>query len=285
MNTVIAESRYAEEVDMTADFPMREGLGWKARKELRELRTISRGVMLVYGDAGQGKDLFGISLCARFKYFFNRRILLDFLPYKAFDEIDGGGDYVLFNAERMMLEINKMAKAARVENIDQSVDPKEQNEFITEATKKWATEGEGEILLRGAVLYLSELKRYCYNRNPHNKFNKFIGSLCDVWRHLDLLVIGTHILPDEIDRKTFLKKSKLRAKCEWSLSQPNTALVTIRRGAFAGADGVFVAEGKPMIVYVNGDNSYGWLNNKRFFDLWPSKNMMNLRPVLSKSVK
>ena len=285
MSVETLEPRYAEKIDMTKDFDMREGLGWKARKELRELLTIARGVMLIYGDAGQGKDLFGVSLCARFKYFFKRRILLDFLPYEEFDRIDGGGDYILFNAERMTWEISKMAKEAKVGGIETSADPKESDEFISEATRKWATEGEGEILLRGAVLYLSELKRYCYNRNPHNRFNKFIGSLCDVWRHLDLLILGTHILPHEIDRNTFLKKSKLRAKCEWSLAEPDTTIVTVRRGAFAVASGVFVAEGKPLIVKVNGSKPYDWLNGNSFFELYPSKNMMNLRPVMSKAVK
>lgn len=282
---VIAEERYAEEVDGLDDFPIREGLGWRQRRAVRELLTISRGVMLVYGDPGGGKDLFGTSFCATEKYYFNRRCLLDFRPCRAFDEIDGGGKYVLFNGERMMFEINKMAKAAKVEQIENSADPKEQDEFITETTRKWATEGEGETLLKGSILYLSELKRYCYNRNPHNKFNKFIGSINSVWRHLDLLVIGTHILPHEIDKYTYLSYSKIRAKCTWSISQPHTTIVTVTRGAFAMADNVFMAEGKPMIIRVDGNEPRPFLNGRRFFDLYLTKNMVNLKPVLSKSMK
>ena len=115
---VMAEPRYAEESGGLDDFPIRDGINWRERKTVRELLTISRGVKLVYGDPGSGKDLYGAAFCAMQKYYFNRRCLLDFLPCQAFDEIDGGGKYVLFNAERMMFEINKMAKAARVDKID-----------------------------------------------------------------------------------------------------------------------------------------------------------------------
>ena len=284
MSTTAAEPRYADEVDGLGDFPIREGLHWKEKKEVRELLTISRGVMLVYGDPGGGKDLFGTSFCAREKYFFNRRILLDFLPTRAFDEIDGGGKYVLFNAQVMMREINKMAKLAGVEGIGQSADVKERDEFVGEATRKWALEGEGETLLQGAVLYLSELKRYCYNRLPHNPFNRFIGSINSVWRHLDLLVIGTHVLPHEIDKYTYLSYAKIRAKCSWCVSRPYTSQVTISRGAFAEANNVFMVEGRPLTIYVDGNEQREWLNGKKFFDLYLTKNKVNLKPVVRKEM-
>lgn len=277
--------RYAKDAGDLEDFPIRPGLHWRERKEVRELLTISRGVKLIYGDPGAGKDLYGTSFCAMQKYYFNRRCLLDFLPCKAFDEIDGGGDYVLFNTERMLWEMDKMAKASGVENIHKSIDKKESEEFYKGAVVHWATEGEGEILLKGAIVYLKELKRYCHNRNPHSRVNKFVGSLNSVWRHLDMLVMGTHVLPHEIDRYSFLSYAKIRAKCTWSISQPHTTIVTIMRGAFAQADNVFIAEGKPMTIRVNGNQPRAFLNGKRFFDLYLTKDMVNLKPVLSKDMK
>ena len=66
--STIAEPRYADDLDEMQDFPLREGLGWRGRREAKELRTISRGVMLVTGEPGSGKDLLGVSFCARQKY-------------------------------------------------------------------------------------------------------------------------------------------------------------------------------------------------------------------------
>lgn len=273
--SAVAEPRFADELDDMDDFPLRDGLGWRARKEAKHLRTISRGVMLITGEPGSGKDLFGVSFAARQKFLFGRRILLDFLPKRAF------GEYTLFNASVMEGEINRMAKLAGVEGIADSDDVKEQDEFLQEAVRDWALQGEGQVLLKNAVLYLSELKRYCYNRNPHNKFNKFIGSINSVWRHLDLLVMGTHVLAHEIDKFTYLSYAKIRATCDWSISRPCTADVTIARGAFITSDSVYRVEGQPLTLHVDGNEPRGWLGNKRFFDLYKTKNYVNLKPMLT----
>lgn len=272
------ELLYAEDEDDMGDFPLREGLTWRVKKEAAQLRTISRGVMLVTGDPGGGKDLFGVSVCARQKYLFGRHALLDFLPKRAF------GEYTLFNMPVMLREINKMAKLAGVEGIEGSKDSEEVDQFVEEATKHWALEGEGEVLLKNSILYLQELKRYCYNREPHRRVNKFIGAINSVWRHLDLLVIGSHVLEHEIDRYTYLSYAKIRAHCTWCVSRPYTTEVRIRRGAFASGDNVFVVEGRPLTIYVDGNMPRDWLNGKKFFDLYKSKSYVNLRPVLSKEI-
>lgn len=278
VSKVVGELEYADEIDDLEDFRLREDLDWRERRLAEHLRTISRGVMLVTGDPGSGKDLFGMAFSARQKYFFNRRTLLDFLPKKAY------GEYVPFNARVMMTEINKMAKLSGVEGIAETKDQTEYDEFVEQATVHWVLEGEGEALLKNSLLYLSELKRYCYNRNPHNRFNKFIGSINSVWRHLDLLVLGTHVLSREIDKFTYLSYAKIRANCSWCISRRHTAEVRISRGAFAGASDVFVVEGQPLTIYVNGDEPKDWLGGKRVFDLYKSKNYVNLKPVVKKEM-
>jgi len=277
MVTTVAEPRYADEIDELEDFPLKEGLGYKARKEAEFLYSIARGVMLVTGQPGSGKDLFGISLAAMNKHYFGRRILLDFLPTRAF------GDYTLFNAKVMMQEINKMARMSGVEDLTETNKSEEKALIVADASKKWV-EGEGEALLKGSVLYLSELKRYCYNRNPHNPFNKFIGSICTVWRHLDLLVIGTHVQKHEIDQYSYLAYVSHWAKCSWSLSKPNTTDVKVARGAFIGSHNVYDVEGKPILVHVDGDKPRSFLDGNRFYDLYKTKSMVNLKPVLRKEM-
>ncbi len=274
---MVETMKYADEIEGLEDFPLREGLSRKAKKEAEFLYSIARGVMLITGQPGSGKDLFGISLAALNKYYFDRRILLDFIPRRAF------GNYSLFNAKVMMQEIDKMAKMAGVENFESGKDKKEKEEIAEDLGKKWV-EGEGEALLKGSMLYLSELKRYCYNRNPHNPFNKFIGSICTVWRHLDLLVIGTHVQKHEIDRFSFLAYVSHWAKCSWSLSRPHTTDVKITRGAFIGASDVYNVESKPIIMHVDGDKPRSFLGGKRFFDLYHTKNMVNLKPVLRREM-
>lgn len=274
---VIAERlEYEEDIEELADFPIRPDLSYRERKEAEFLRTIARGVMLVTGPPGSGKDLFGTSLAWFNKYYFGRRILLDFIPKRAF------GKYTLFNAKVMMEEINKMARLAGTDYITENNSEK-QTGFVEDISKKWVEE-QGEVLLKGSVLYLSELKRYCYNRNPHNPFNKFVGSILTQWRHLDLLVIGTHIQKREIDKFSFLEYVSHWAKCSWSLSRPDTTDVTIVRGAFIGANSVYDVTAKPMVLHVDGNKPRSFLGGKRFYDLYATKNMVNLKPVVRKEL-
>lgn len=278
---------FAEDAELQ-DFPIREGLTYREKKEVAFLKAMSRGVMLVTGKAGAGKDLFTVFLAALNKYYFSditdpskpRKILLDFLPKRAF------GEYTLFDGEVMMREINKMAKASKMEGFANSNDNKE-SDFLTETTENWAL-GEGEMLLKGAFLYLSELKRYCYCRNPHNPFNKFIGALCDIHRHLDMLIVGTHIEKDEIDRFTYLAKTTHWAKCYWSFTQDDTTNVDITLGRFYEGTNVWDLRSKVLPYKVNGalpreflgtNEIYGY---NRVYDLYPTKNYTNLKPVVRK---
>jgi hypothetical protein len=171
-----------------------------------------------------------------------------------------------------------MAKEAQTEGASDE----ETDKIVVNASEKFIE--RNEVLFQGAVIYLSELKRYCYNRNPHNPVNKFVGSLCTVWRHLDCLIIGTHVQKHEIDRYSFLEYVTHWAKCSWSLTRPDTTDVTITRGAFIGASGVYDVAAKPIILHVDGGKSRSLLEGKRFYDLYPTKNMVNLKPVIRKEI-
>jgi len=282
MSVALKECKFVDDRDTMQDWAWRNDLPWRRKKEAQIYHSMSRGIFGVFGPPGSGKDLFGVSTAWLQKYYFGRRILLDFLPKKAF------GQYTLFDGRVMMDEINKMARASGVEGIENSADQKEYDEFIGNETERWALEGEGYVMLQGAVLYLSELKRYCYKRQPHNKFNKFIGSINSIVRHLDLLVIGTHVFENEIDNFTFMQyvhTAGLKAKCEWMISREHTTKVIIERYGYMGADCAYGnISGKTMKIIVDGNTPRDYLGGKRFYDLWESKNFVNLKPVAAKEM-
>lgn len=274
---------FADNLDYL-DFAVRENLNWREERELKFLQTINRGAMLVSGPAGSGKDMFATYLSMLNKYYFKdlvfpdepRKVLLDFIPKTAF------GKHILFDADFMMDEIRKMAKAAKMGGVSESNDKKEATEFLEESTEKWATEGEGQVLLQGAVLYCQELKRYFHNRNPHNPFNKFLGKIIDQVRHLDMLFIGTHIDPEELDEKAFLRKVTHRATCQWSWTQYMTTHVTITRGRFIQGNNQWNLQSRAKIIDVCGGEPKKLFDGNRVIDLYPSKNFHNLQPVIAK---
>lgn len=249
------------------------------RKEIEFLKTLYRGIMLVTGKPRSGKDLFGTSFTYLNKLYFGRPVMLDFKPKRLF------GEYIPFDPKVLIQEINIMAKASAIHvsgDLEEAMSLKEED-YFNNSSKEWLENNETRF--KNAILYLSELKRYCYNRNPHNRINKFIGSLCTIHGHLDLLILGTHVQAHEIDQYTYLNYVTFWAKCNWSLTRPNTTNVLISRGTYLTEQGSFDVSLKPVLYHVDGGMPRSFLAGKGFFDIYNSKNSVNLMPVLSKDMK
>jgi len=251
---------------------------WRQQKEIELFKTLYRGVMLVTGKPRSGKDLFGVSFSYLNKLYFERPILLDFKPKRLF------GNFVPFDPVVFLHEINRMAKQSKFvsDNLETPMSQKEEDYFKSSAYNWLNT--KGETLFKGAILYLSELKRYSYKRNPHSRMNKFIGSLCDIHGHLDLLILGTHIDHREIDYYSFLSKVTTWAHCKWSLTKSNNTKVIIKRGSYISELGSFDVSLKPFIYWVDGAVSRSFLDGQRFYDLYVTKNEVNLMPVMPKEM-
>jgi len=283
---MLLEPQYVDDEPELIDFPLREGLTYMERRQAEQLEKINKGVMFCHGDTGAGKDLFGISICAMSKYFHSdivdtdqpRKILLDFKPKRAF------GEYIPFSPEIMKYEIEKMAAKADMKGFEKSVDPKEA-EFIADATEDWAY-GEGESLLKGSIMYLMELKRYCDKRKPMNPLNIMVGSLCTVSRHLRMLILGTHTYPNEIDVYRFNQYVTHWVRCVRAETLRDTTFAYIEaKGVTLGNEKFSTSVIKMKPLKVNGRIPRDYLGGLCLYDLYDSWNMVNLRPTLSKKNK
>lgn len=245
------------------------------KKEIELFKTLYRGVMLVTGKPRSGKDLFGVTFSFLNKLYFDRPILLDFKPKRLF------GYYIPFDPILMVRQINNMAKLSKFksEDVDGEMSEQEENYFKSH-TEEWLN--TNEVLFKNAILYLSELKRYCYNRNPHSRMNKFIGSLCTIYGHLDLLILGTHVQSHEIDQYSFLYYITHWIKCTWCLDRMNTTRARINRGTYLTELGQFDVALKPINYYVDGGAPRSWLDGARCYDLYNTQNLVNLKPVMNK---
>lgn len=253
--------------DDMGDFQLRDGLPWIVRQQLEQLDTIARGFMLVKGPEGSGKDLFMASTAKMFSYYYNRPILLDFQPKVLF------GHYALLDSVAIIRMITEVAKALRVEGLEGSQDKGELAQFMEEAIVRWLLEGRGYDIFHKAVWCVSELKKVAYNRNHESRTNKFIGTLGTVWRHLDLLFIGTHVFENELDPKAYLQYTRLRAKCSQTM-KPDIFRVDVERGMWAGPTFVIAnVRLKPLTFWINGREPRDFLDGGCFYDLYQSKHM------------
>jgi hypothetical protein len=151
------------------------------------------GVCIVKGDPGAGKDTFGNWLQYDLKRFFpQKKMWRDEKPRKLFGKYEG-----LFNEEVLADDLGRMKALASGKNITQM------RGVLEQAADKWVSE-KGEVMLKNSIVYLTELWRYCYYRDPMDPMNITMGGLFKVKRHIDALFIGTIQLPKELDKTTCL---------------------------------------------------------------------------------
>ena len=173
------------------------------------------GVIIVKGDPGTGKDLFGNYLQWNLKRWFPwKRMLRDERPRSLFGDYDG-----LFNEQVIADDLGKMRAIAKGTPKAEVSNGLVYTDALEKAAEDWV-KGTGEVLLKNSVLYLTEYWRYCYNREPHNPMNKTMGAIQKTKRHLDMLVIGTTQLVEELDKKTALPWIDWRVICTHSKINP-----------------------------------------------------------------
>jgi hypothetical protein len=224
------------------------------RREIKFYKTIYKGVMFITGGARQGKDLTGVVISYLMKRYFGRPILLDFKPMRLF------GDYTYFNPQLMMAEISRMARLSAVMDSDMKKPLSEAEiKVFEEASVDWVN---ANPIFQNAVVYFSELGRYCPKRAPMNRVNRFIGALCSQWGHLDMLVLGTHLQQSEIDRFTFLDKAKLWAVCSWMRTRADTTRAEIARDMRVVGDQVFHGGMRNVNYFVDGGQPREYLTTE-----------------------
>lgn len=189
------------------------GLSKEERRQATLLYRIFNelwGVLIVKGAPGAGKDLFGNFLSFTLKRFFpHKRILRDEKPRELYGEYDG-----LFNEKVLAEDLDKMklvAKGKGILNINQAME---------DAATDWVTT-KGEVMLKNSVLYLTEYWKYCYKREPHKPMNKTMGAIHKVKRHLDVLIIGTVQMTEDLDKYTCLPFVDWEAVCTRNKTHPS----------------------------------------------------------------
>ena len=278
--------------DHLYDNPLNEGLTEEEVKDAKLLESagLLRGIMLVTGQAGCGKGLFSNTLAWKLRrYFKNRRVLMDYRPRKVFDMYaPPDNKYFLFNSEFMMSQLRAMAIGSGVEITKEDSDKVLKGKKLKAAVddtgmvaKEWVA--RNEVMLVGAIMLLDEFKRYFHNRRPHNPYGVLLGHVINVWRHLDLLMIGMAQLRREIDAISCLPHVTHHVKCSWN-GRHNSTTARVFRISHTGKDGVWAVSGRPFKIIVDGGKPRAQLGGYRYYDLYPSKNLHNLMPTTNGGV-
>lgn len=208
------------------------------------------GLCVVRGVPGTGKDLIGNYLTYKIKRFFpHKRIVRDEKPRRLFGPYDGFFDeQTIVNDLKQMVSI---AKGKKGEDDDEPADATERTgRRLERAADSWV-KGAGEVLLKNSVSYLTEFWRYCYNREPHSPMNKTMGAIHKVKRHLDVLVIGTTQLTEDLDRKTCLPWIDWRITCTRSVANKTGFAYFVEKVKYDKRLNALIPLGQPFPIRID----------------------------------
>lgn len=261
-----------------------------------------RGIMLVVGSAGAGKGLFANMLAWKMRYYFGKKVLLDYRPRKLFDEIANPEEYrkyqpsdlqtyyrhIPFNEKILVDQLRRMSKVAAVgvrDGVVQSNGGKKESPLLDNLAQEW-TSRIGQVFLRNSVMVLDEFKRYFYKREPHNPMGRTLGKVFDIWRHLGILIIGIAIDERELDRFNCIPKITSIVRCTWlnpyTIKKHNLApystMVDITPVKYVGVAGEGVLDmASPTIRrIVEGGRPRECLGGKRWVDIYNSEDAKDI---------
>ena len=234
----------------------------------------SRGVMLVTGDPGSGKDLFANYLSFWLKTLFKgKKVLRDDRPREAF------GPYIPFTEGVIMNELITQQALIRdglpteIARADMKT-----KKYVAAMVSSWMDD-RGIALLKNSVLYLTEFRRYCHNRRPFSPMGLLIADIVVRWRHLDLLIIGTTPRRREIDRVSIIPLVTHEVRCSWMQTRPDTTECRIYPIKSISAHGIMETRGKPRRLLIHGRKPRDILNGDNYYGLYVSKNTTGTRPT------
>lgn len=156
----------------------------------------ARGLMLVLGEEGSGKTMFGHMLAYKMNKYFGLTLVSDTRPRKLF------GRYVPFSEAFLVEQSDRMWEVATGQiKEDKLRDPDLPlvRPHIT-PDGKWVS-SRGDVLIQRSVLLLDEFgSKYMNRREPNNPIHRtLLFKILPLWRHLGSLIIGMTPSLDFID--------------------------------------------------------------------------------------
>jgi hypothetical protein len=254
--------------------PLNPGLSKEEREEAPIFLQLKQGVMVITGEPGAGKDLTMHFILWKLKRIFkDYRVMLDLKPRPLF------GKYTPFSQEILLSEFAQLDERYKTgkSSVEQDFASYSQHkEKLNEVVVKW--NAKYDDLFYNCGLGLAELKRYFYNRYPHNVMNKVVSPLLYRYRHHKLLVIGTTPHIEELDVKSCLQYVTHEIVCQQTdIPGIHTALIK-RRRYFNGNSIVEVTDEQPPMFIINAICPRKELDGHCFYDIYNSYDRREFSP-------
>ena len=168
---VVRRDFSSELEELKAVIPNIETLSDDEIKEALFFLEFLQTLIVIEAKKGSGKTLLAIALATKFKEYFHKKVLLDFMPKPAF------GEYMYLDETKFMEELNKVTdivKATSQDDIALGVE--------------WSLKKLG-LDIENAVIIFDESYRYFDCRTPTDKLVRVFGYFVAQMRHYHVTMI------------------------------------------------------------------------------------------------
>lgn len=232
---------------------------WEIEDALKIIKMLGVGnqlysLILMTGDVGSGKDLFGNTYAWKCKRYFQRRVFRDEKPRELF------GNYKPFNEFYLLNWVNQ----TRVNN-------KELRKWSLTKMMDYWWKVEGERELHNSVLYLTEFHDWMYNRASMNPKDILLGRIIKRRRHTNTLLFGTTPKYNELDWKNCLQYVDKLIRCKKDAREPSVHHYTIQPVKFDLMKFRLIPNGNESRTKIDGARPREHLGGKSYFNLYNSR--------------
>ena len=168
---VVRRDFSSELEELKAVIPNIETLSDGEIKEALFFIEFLQTLIVIEAKKGSGKTLLAIALATKFKEYFHKKVLLDFMPKPAF------GEYMYLDEAKFMGELNK------VTDIVKSTSPDDIALGVEWSLKKLGLD------IENAVIIFDESYRYFDCRTPTDKLVRVFGYFVAQMRHYHVTMI------------------------------------------------------------------------------------------------
>lgn len=285
----------APEYDAVKSFMISDKLNDEEYADALFWSDYRRGLMLLTGPPGQGKDMLAHMISWKFKKYFDMRAISDTRPRKIF------GSYIPFSKEFLVEQLDRAMEVAtgqvklyelptkkpKTEEEEETIEYlKRENEkllkfkpYVT-GDGRWIS-SRGEVFIRKAIWLLNEFgSRYMYKKEPNAPITRTLLKTFTIWRHLQSLIIGIGTERSDFNPQCFEKVT-----CEVRMQRLSRGRLIF--GAilyplrYVGATGELIVSGKPIPIKIDGELPRECLRGYAWKDLYNTDNAVSFEPPKS----
>lgn len=289
--------------DADSSYQISKSLTPEEQEDAEFWKQYRRGLMLVTGPPGQGKDMFAHMVAYKFKRYFGVKAILDTRPRKLFGaSIPFSNDFLVDQLDRLYEVATGQVKLYDIPSRKPKTEEEEENirkieranevlrNFRPQKTDdgRWIS-SRGEVFIRKAVWLLNEFgSRYMYKKEPNQPITRTLLKTFTFWRHLQSLIIGigterSDFVPDCFEKVTCEVRMQRLTMLDGKMLKQNRLVfgAMIYPLRYISSMGELTVTGKPVPLVIDGDAPRDCLCGYAWKDLFNTDNAVGFEPPKS----